>query len=422
MSLFKKLFTEKNEPHQDDSRFVLALDIGTEFVKALTVEVGESYGLVRGSGRERQKLGDMHGGAVINIPGVIDNCAAAIAEAVGDGIYPSQMIMGIGGELVKGATTTVRIQRNDPDTPITMSELKNIVHKVQWQAFGKVRAQLAKETGYPELDVKLVDADIVDVRLDSYNLANPIGFKGKTLSLAVFNAFAPLVHLGALQSIADALGGDLLAIAAEPFAVSRAIRTEDAQEHGMIYIDIGGGTTDVAVVRRGVLEGTKMFALGGRVFTKRLAQVLGMSFEDAERVKLAYSSGRLDDDSAQIVRKALRQDSQVWLSGIELTLNEFSQDEPLPNTITLCGGGSLLPELKQALKSKSFFENLMFASPLKVKSMMPSDVTQIRDTTGNLTTPQDVTPMALASLALPLAGEETMISSMLRKVVRMMQT
>lgn len=422
MGFFSSLIGGRNVAPERDGNFLLALDIGTEFVKALIVEVGESYGLVRGSGRERQKLGDMHGGAVIDIPGVIENCRSAIAEAVGDGPPPTQLIMGIGGELVKGATSTITIERANAETPISLAELKNIVHKVQWKAFDQVRTQLAQETGYAELDVKLVDADIVDVRLDGYRIVNPLGFQGKHLTLSIFNAFAPLVHLGALQTIAEQLDLDLLAIAAEPYAVSRAVKSEDTHDIGVIYIDVGGGTTDVAVVRRGVLEGTKMFALGGRVFTKRLAQVLRVSFEDAERVKLAYSAGRLEPDSARVVREAMRSDARVWLSGVELILAEFPDTDTLPNAIAFCGGGSLLPELREALESRGFAESLPFPQPPTITAMLPRDVTNIRDTTGTLTSPQDVTPMALASLALPLAGTEPLVSSMLRKVVRMMQT
>ena len=253
-------------------------------------------------------------------------------------------------------------------------------------------------------------------------IVNPLGFQGRSLTLAVYNAFAPLVHLGALQTIAEELGGDLLAITAEPYAVSRALRTEDSADEGLIVIDIGGGTSDVAVIRRGVLEGTKMFALGGRVFTKRLAQILGVSFENAERVKLAASAHRLDAASDAIVRKALRTDAVIWRSGIELTLAEFPSSDVLPNRIALCGGGSLLPELRAVLEEPSFGSSLPFASKIEVRSLLPADVMSIRDATGLLASPQDVTPMALAALALPLAGEETLVSRTLRSVVRMMQT
>ena len=58
----------------------------------------------------------------------------------------------------------------------------------------------------------------------------------------------------------------------------------------VVNIDIGGGTTDIAIVRNGGVEGTKMFALGGRSFTRRLSKLMDVTFEEAEDLKLLVSS------------------------------------------------------------------------------------------------------------------------------------
>lgn len=421
---FKNKFSKQNEDQTlQKGNFVLSLDVGTEIIKALVIEVKGEKGEIIGSGRKRQTLGDMSGGAVINIHGVIQNCRRAIDEATHlAGVVPEQLIMGIGGELVKGATTVVNYERENSREPISLSELKNIVHKVQWKAFDQVRSQLAWETGYAELDVKLVNAAIVDVRIDGYRVANPLGFQGKNVSIAIFNAFAPLVHFGALQSIAEELDIDLLSIAAEPYAVARCFGTEDANDFSGIFMDIGGGTTDIAVVRNGGIEGTKMFALGGRVFTKRLAQLLNVSFEEAEKVKLAYSAGELDSQSEERVRAAVVADTQVWLSGVQLTLSEFYNVDSLPHNIYLCGGGSGLPEIKQALESPEWVAELPFAREPKINFIQPEDVVNLSDKTGLMKNPQDVTVMGLGNLALELAGEETLVAKVLRKVVKMLRT
>ncbi|QQR52453.1 ethanolamine ammonia-lyase reactivating factor EutA [bacterium] len=99
------------------------------------------------------------------------------------------------------------------------------------------------------------------------------------MAIQLFNAFAPMVHLGALQSVAQDLDLNLINIAAEPFAVAKSVGGQDSGEFSAIFIDIGGGTTDIALVNNGGVEGTKMFAIGGRSFTKRLAQTANLSFE-----------------------------------------------------------------------------------------------------------------------------------------------
>jgi cell division protein FtsA len=403
----------------------LSLDIGTEVVKVLVFQIDEHTGggIVKGAGRVRQDLSDMHRGAVSDISGVVNNCRQAIQMAKGmAGVKKAdKAIMGIAGELVKGTTTTVHYERIKPEIRIDLPELKNIIQKVQWKAFDRIRQQLAWETGHSEIEVKLINAVIVDVRIDGYKVTNPVGFQGRDVSIAVFNAYAPMVRLGALQMIADELGLDLLSIAAEPYAVARSMGIEDIQDFSAIFIDIGGGTTDIAVVRNGGLEGTKMFALGGRAFTKRLSQELGVSFEEAEVLKIRYSEGKLGKDVNAKIEKILSDDCNVWLSGIELSLSEFAESDSLPHRFYLCGGGSGLPGIKRALLSPDWWKKLPFAKGPEVSFLQPRDVANISDQTGELRDPQDITPMGLANLVLDLVGEEKVMAGILRRAVKMIQ-
>jgi cell division protein FtsA len=420
MSLFSKFLNRK----RSSKNSALALDIGTEVAKALIFDIDpeKGKGVVVGVGKVRQNLGDMTGGAVSDIAGVVETCEKAISIAEKQaGTQPRQCVIGIAGELVKGATTTVRYERTKPRAKIDMSELKNIVQKIQWKAFERIRQQLSWETGQSEIDVKLINAAVVDVKIDGYRVTNPIGFQGKEVSISVFNAYAPLVHLGALQSIALELGLDLLSIAAEPYAVARCMGAENASEFSAIFIDIGGGTTDIAVVREGGIEGAKMFALGGRAFTKRISTELGLNFEEAEKIKLDYSAQKIGIQIARKVEEALRSDYDVWLSGVEISLGEFSGADLLPSKIFLCGGGSKLPGIVKSLNGTNWIKNLPFAKKPTVEFLYPKDVANVLDKTGLLREPEDVTPMGLANLALDLAGEEGVISSVLRRAVRIIQ-
>ena len=414
-------FFRRIKKRTSDAHF-LALDIGTDVVKALVVESEGTKGKVLGVGRKKQRLGDMQSGVVTDIASVIANCHSAIREAENmSGISTEKMVLGISGELVKGATTTTGYIRNDANSKIDLAELKNIVHKIQWKAFDQVRSQLAEETGYNEIDVKLVNAAIVDTRIDGYRVTNPLGFQGKEVTLSVFNAFAPLVHYGALQTIASEIDKELLAIAAEPYAITRCLGHEDGGQFGAIFLDIGGGTTDVAIVRDGAVEGTKMFTLGGRTFTKRLSQSLNISFNEAEEIKLLYSEDKLERQSHRIVREAMKTDCDVWLSGVILTLESFENIDVLPSKILLSGGGAHLPEIKETLESIEWVKSLPFSKKPQVNFLHPKMVTNLADDTKLLTDQQDIVPMALANLALEFVSEDQPTSKLLKKVVRLMQ-
>jgi cell division protein FtsA len=420
MAFFSKIFRRRS-----GTGYALALDIGTEVVKALVfkIDVEAEKGIVVGVGRVRQKLGDMQSGAVSDISGVVSSCERAIAaaEEMAGVKRVEQAIIGIAGELVKGSTTTVHYERLKPEVRIDLPELKNIVQKVQWKAFDRIRQQLAWETGHNEIDVKLINAAIVDVRIDGYRVTNPLGFQGRDVSIGIFNAYAPMVHLGALQTIAEELDLDLLSIAAEPYAVARSMGLENTVDFSTIFIDVGGGTTDIAVVRNGGLEGTKMFALGGRAFTKRLAQELNINFEEAEILKIRYGRSELGREVALRLEKIFEEDCQVWLDGVELSLSEYAENDLLPPRILLCGGGSALPGIKKVLLSPAWLKNLAFAKPPNVSFLQPKDVVNISDATSLLRDPQDITPMGLANLAIDLVGEEKALSAMLRRAVKMMQ-
>lgn len=416
MRIFRRLKKRASDAH------FLALDIGTDYVKALICEAEGEKGKVLGIGKKKQKLGDMQSGVVTDIAAVIANCHSAIKEAENmAGVSTKKMILGIAGELVKGATSTTSYVRRDASSKIDLAELKNIVHKVQWRAFDQVRAQLAYETGYSEIDVKLVNAAIVDVRIDGYKVNNPIGFQGKEVTLSIFNAFAPLVHYGALQTIAAEIDRELLAIAAEPYALTRCLSYEDGGNFSAIFIDIGAGTTDIAVVRDGTVEGTKMFTLGGHTFTKRLSQSLNISFKEAEEIKLEYSNDNLERQSNRIVREAMKIDSDVWLSGVVLTLEDFEGLDSFPSKILLSGAASNLPEIKEALETREWSKSLPFSKKPQVNFIHPKMVSNLVDNTRLLKDQQDIVPLALANLGLSFIAEEQLLSKVLKKVVRLMQ-
>ncbi|HEY8169205.1 MAG TPA: cell division FtsA domain-containing protein, partial [Candidatus Limnocylindrales bacterium] len=269
-------------------------------------------------------------------------------------------------------------------------------------------------------DVRLVHAAVTGAQIDGYAVTNPVGFQGRHVRISIFNAFAPLVHLGALQSVASRLDLELLAVVAEPYAVARCLSGDAVQQAGALFIDVGGGTTDVALVRQGGIEGTRMFALGGRAFTKSLADRLDLPFQRAESIKVDFARG-LPVEQPDEVARIIADDVHVWAAGVELVLEELAGGELLPGRIHLCGGGSRLPQLAEALGDPDLAKHLPFSRPPQVSIITPSEVTAIRDDTKLLVDQQDVTPLGLAYQAIEMASTESPLDTALRRVLRAMK-
>jgi cell division protein FtsA len=399
-----------------------ALDVGTEFAKALVFEIDSAgHGTVRGVGRKRQGLSHMQSGTVADIAAVVDNCAVALQEAEEmAGFRPSQVVIGIAGELVKGFTTSHSQERRKPDQPITEAELQKLIDGVQREALNEAERAITWETGLPNVDVRLVHAAVTGASIDGYALSNPVGFQGRHVRISIFNAFAPLVHLGALQSVASQLDLELLEIVAEPYAVARVLASEQVRQAGALFVDVGGGTTDVALVRSGGIEGTRMFALGGRAFTKSIADRLDLPFPRAEALKVDYARG-LEVPDGDEVRAIIADDVAVWAAGVELVLEELAAGDLLPGRIYVCGGGSRLPEVRAALAAEPFWRRLPFSRPPEVTIMSPDQVEAIDDETKLLVDQQDVTPLGLAYQAIELAGTDDPLDTALRRVLRAMK-
>jgi cell division protein FtsA len=410
-------------PGGDDQRQLFtALDIGTAFAKAIIVEVHDDQATVLGVGRHQQSYAHMSDGIVTDISGVIANCNEALikAEKAAGGVVAPSAVIGIAGELVKGSSITINKQRQQPTKAITPEELESLINGAQQKLLKSAKDRIAAETGYQNIEVRLTNAAVISVRIDGQTVANPIGFRGRHFTLTLFSAFAPLMQLGALETVAQGLDLTLVTIVAEPYALARCLSTNAGTDSGAIFIDIGGGTTDIALVRQGGIEETRMFALGGRTFTRRLATNKGISVKDAEKIKLSYSSGNIKGADRDEIQSILAPECQTWMDSIELLIEELSKGELLPPAIYTVGGGSALPDLRQKLESFPWTERLPFARQPIIQTVQPEMVTSITDPHDMLKTAQDITPMALAYQAIELQNENNVLERALYRVIHNM--
>lgn len=393
--VLEKFLHKSSQKSEND--YIVALDIGTEYAKALIAHVKDDAIEIVGVGRTHQELSNMHSGAIADIGGVVRACEDALSQAEEQaGLQAKRVVIGIAGELVKGVTNTIRYRRPQPDRPLDEAEMEFIIEKVQDRAAQKAQKQTALETGNDDVEVKLVNSALVSIHIDGYKISNPIGFQGKDVAVQIYTAFAPMVHIGALERVANELALELIAIAAEPFAVSRSVLGADANStFTAVLADVGGGTTDIAVVNDGGVEGTKMFGIGGRSFTNTIASDMNIAYADAEKLKVNIENENIKPKVKKDVEGAIDKTLDVWIAGVELALSEFDSVDHLPNRILLCGGGASLKRLVDALESREWYKDLPFTKKPSIQTIAPSEVIGITDTTGKASDHTFITAMGL---------------------------
>ncbi|HMS50586.1 MAG TPA: cell division FtsA domain-containing protein [Candidatus Saccharibacteria bacterium] len=404
----KQKVRTKTSSSKTTDQYLVALDIGTEFVKALIGRVTEAGIEIVGVGRAHQELNDMQAGAIADIASVVRNCDEALNQAEKQaGVSTKAAVLGIAGELVKGTTTSVRVNRKTAEKEMNAEEVERIITLVQKRARERAKQQLAWELGGKEVEIQLVNSALVNIEIDGYPVTNPVGFKGKEVVIQLYTAFAPMIHIGALERTAKELDLELLAVAAEPFAVSRSVIGDDPNASmSAILMDVGGGTTDIAVINDGGVQGTKMFGIGGRAYTRSVERDLGVSFVQAEELKLALGTNKIPEKKEPLVEDALHKTLEVWTSGVELALGEFTQLDHLPYRLLLCGGGSSLDMLMQELASSDWYSDLPFTRKPVVQHIQPHQVVGIVDKTATVTDHTFITAMGLLRVGLDTLQQE----------------
>ncbi len=376
---------------------VTALDVGTQVIKALVVKKEAGEAIVLGVGRAEQGPGELDPAAPPDLESVVEGCHAALeaAEDMAE-VIPTRLVMGIGGSQVRVVTTQGSKVRGRAQERVSKRELEELVESTQRRALREAQGRLQEEATYSGEQLRLVHSSITAAKVDGQAVVDPLRFQGQKLELTVFNTFTTEQHMAAVEEIAQALDLELLETVAEPYAAARLASTPQVVEQGAVLVDIGARTTTVTLVRGGVLESARMFELGGRAFTRKLAHGLDLTLPLAESLKLRHTAGLLGGDEQARVRRAMGESAEVLAQGVALVLHDLAKGQPLPGQVRLFGGGSYLPEILEQLSVLRWTDYLPFLQPPRFSRLSAEELPAVHDTTGLLQGPADVTPMGLA--------------------------
>jgi cell division protein FtsA len=351
---------------------MVGVDIGTTKISVVVGEPAPGGGLeVIGVGHRTSK--GTRRGTIVDIESTAEAMALAIEDAeIMAGVRVGSVYVGLGGGQVEGVTTEGSIE-------LAMKEVTT-----------KDVAQVLETTRTLTLsgNTEILQVVPVEFRLDDeVGIANPVGMKGSKLGIVAQVITAASPALRSLRKVAQAAKIDVRDIVPPQVASARAVLTDDDQRLGVALIDIGGGTSDIAIYSGGALRHLSSLPVGGNHITHDLAVGLRTPVAEAERLKRQHGCALLSligaDDTVAVPvlgSKTLQPTPRKFIGEIiesrveeifGLALQHFQQSgwhEGLAAGIILTGGASAMPGMVPS--AEAIFEvPVRLGSPLQISGL-----------------------------------------------------
>lgn len=255
-----------------NGNIVVGLDIGTTKIAAIVAEVTESNVNIIGIGTHPSR--GLRKGNVINMEATVSAIKKAVEEAeLMAGVQISTVYTGIAGGHIKGINShgTVAVK----DKVIRELDVRRVI-------------DAAKAVAIP-MDREVIHVLPQEFVVDGQDgIKDPVGMSGVRLEARVHIVTGAVTNAQNLIRSAQKCGLNVADIVLQPLASSEACLTEEERELGVALIDIGGGTTDIAVWSNGAIVHTSVLTLGGNHLTNDISVGLRTPSNEAERIKQRY--------------------------------------------------------------------------------------------------------------------------------------
>jgi cell division protein FtsA len=325
---------------------VVGLDIGTSKVCAIVGEMTEKGVEITGVGSHPSQ--GLRKGVVINIESTVSSVKKAIEEAeLMAGCEIHTVFTGIAGGHIKGFNSHgIVAVKNKEVTPRDVERVIDAAKAVAIPMDREVLHVLPQEF-------------VID---DQDGIKEPLGMSGVRLEAKVHIVTGAVTSAQNIIKCCNRTGLNVADIALEPLVSAEAVLRDEERELGVALVDMGGGTTDIAIFHDGTVKHTAVLAVGGNHVTSDIAAGLRTPFGDAERIKQRYGLARAsmvaDDERVEVPSVADKPagsvSRQILCEIIEPRLDEIFQlvraeieksgyEESLASGAVMTGGAMLLP-------------------------------------------------------------------------------
>jgi cell division protein FtsA len=337
-------------------KIVVGLDIGTTKVCAIVGKKNE-YGKINILGFGKAESDGVSRGVVVNIDKTVEAIRKAVAEAEAQsGVEINVVNVGIAGEHIRSMQHKGIITLSDPEMEISAYDVKRL-HEDMFR--------IATPPGMEILHV-LPQEYTVDSQV---GIKDPVGMSGVRLEGNFHIVTGQTTAANNIYKCVRKAGLEAAELILEPLASSASVLTQEEMEAGVCLLDIGGGTTDLAIFEDNIIRHTAVVPFGGNIVTEDIKQGCSVMRRQAELLKLRFGSAlatEIKDDEIititglqgrppkEIRRRTLANIIQSRMEEIvEFVAAEIKHsgyEKKLVGGIVVTGGGSMLAHTKQLIE------------------------------------------------------------------------
>ena len=339
--------------------YSVGLDIGTTKIVAIIGKENE-YGKIEILGIGKSKSLGVHRGVVNNITQTIESIQQAVQQAETDsGLKIDTVSVGIAGQHIRSLQHSDYITRANSEEVIGYQDVDNLCNQVY---------KLVMLPGEEIIHV-LPQEFKVDGQAE---IKEPIGMYGGRLEANFHVVVGQVSSIKNIVRCIKSAGLNLGEISLEPLASANAVLSQEEKEAGVALIDIGGGTTDLAIFKDGIIRHTAVIPFGGNVITEDIKEGCSIIEKQAELLKIKFGSAwpgeNKDNEIVSIPGLRGRDPKEITLKNLSKIIHarvveiieqvyveiknygHEEQKKKLIGGIVLTGGGSQLKHLKQLVE------------------------------------------------------------------------
>lgn len=343
----------------ETQNIAVGLDIGTTKIVAMIGQKNQ-YGKLETIGVGKSKSMGVHRGVVNNITQTIQSIQNAVIEAEATSeIKIGGVTVGIAGQHIRSLQHSDYITRSNAEQVINEEDIDRLINQVH---------KLVMLPGE-----EIIHVLPQDFKVDGQaEIKEPIGMYGERLEANFHVVVGQVSSIRNIGRCIQTAGLSLEGITLEPLASAKAVLSQEEKEAGVALIDIGGGTTDLAVFKDGIIRHTAVIPFGGNVITEDIKEGCSIIEKQAELLKIKFGSAwpgeNKDNEIVSIPGLRGRDPKEISLKNLSKIIHarvveiieqvyveiknygHEEQKKKLIAGIVLTGGGSQLNHLKQLVE------------------------------------------------------------------------